>query len=384
MNQTDQRRGAPVASNSDVYRICHVTTAHPRNDTRIFLKECTTLVDTGYEVHLVVGDGKGDANIDDIQIHDIGIKPGSRIKRIWAQPKRAEKKILELKPHLIHVHDPELLPVGIKLAKKGMHVIYDVHEDVPRQTLTKHWIPGGIRPFIANLFEYYENLSVRKLTGVVAATPHIDHRFSEQGLRTVNINNYPISQEIAPFEGGVIRQNRVCYVGVISRMRGVLQVVQALPLMPDVRLTLCGDIAEPGLEAELRAAPGWSQADYLGIVDRKTVRRVMAESFAGIVTFLPAPNHVDAQPNKLFEYMSAELPVIASNFPLWKEIIYGAGCGVCVNPHSPEEIAEAIRKIYNAPGEVERMGRAGRQAVLSRYNWEIEAKKLVAFYKSVI
>lgn len=374
-------RGVSKSLTYSVQRICHLSTVHPRNDIRILLKECKSLARAGYEVHLVVGDGLGASVSDNVQIHDIGPTPKSRIKRMWVQPNLVLKKVLELRPDIVHFHDPELLPVGVKLVRDGMRVIYDAHEDVPRQILTKHWIPMGIRTVIAKVFEVYENRAVRKLSGVVAATPHIERRFSEQGLTTVNVNNYPIPEELAPVKCGVSRQERVCYIGAISRMRALPQLVRALPLVPEVRLTLCGNFSEAGLEAELREEPGWVQVDYLGVVDRRTVRRVMAESFAGIVTFLPALNHINAQPNKLFEYMSAALPVIASNFPLWREIIDGAGCGLCVNPDSPEQIAAAIRTLIDSPSEVERMGRAGRQAILSKYNWPSEAQKLVDFYK---
>jgi hypothetical protein len=365
-------------------RICHLTTVHPRSDTRILLKECESLKNYGYEVHLVVGDGEGDADINGTQVHDIGAKPWSRLERMWLHPKRAEEKIIQIRPDMVHFHDPELLPLGAKLAKKGFPVLYDAHEDVPRQILTKHWIPLCIRPLVARIFESYENRTVRCLSGVVATTPHITQRFAEQGVRTVNVNNYPIPEELAPISNGVSRHKRVCYIGALSRMRGVLQMIRALPLVPDVRLTLCGNFGEADLESEVRKEPGWEHVDYLGHVDRSAARSVMAESFAGIVTYLPAPNHVDAQPNKLFEYMSAELPVIASGFPLWQQIIDSSGCGLCVDPNSPDAIAGAIRILLDEPREAERMGRAGRQAVLKRYNWPVEAQKLIALYKALL
>jgi glycosyltransferase involved in cell wall biosynthesis len=109
----------------------------------------------------------------------------------------------------------------------------------------------------------------------------------------------------------------------------------------------------------------------------------MAESIAGLVTFLPIPSHLDAQPNKLFEYMSAELPVIASDFPLWREIVADTGAGICVDPESPDAIAAAIRDLLRDESAMERMGNAGRQAVLNTYNWPAEAAKLVRFYKEL-
>jgi glycosyltransferase involved in cell wall biosynthesis len=113
------------------------------------------------------------------------------------------------------------------------------------------------------------------------------------------------------------------------------------------------------------------------------VRAILGRSFAGLVTFLSAPNHVDAQPNKMFEYMSAGVPVIASNFPLWREIIEGNACGVCVDPTRPHEIAAAIDSFANDPGQVEVMGANGRRAVLERYNWAMEEAKLLNLYQSL-
>lgn len=384
MSQSYKRKYKSDVSQSGAKCICHITTVHPRNDTRILLKECHSLAMAGFDVRLVVGDGLGNAVFENVQICDIGPKPKSRIQRMSVQPKRALKKVLALRPDLVHLHDPELLPVGVKLAKKGIRVVYDAHEDAPRQNLTKRYIPRHIRPAISSLIEFYENHAVKKFYGVVTATPYIEQRFSKQTLRTVNVSNYPIPMELAPFESAASRKNGVCFIGTISRMRGLLQVVQALHLVPDARLTLCGNYGDAGFKRVLSAEPGWAQVDYLGHVDRVTVRRIMAESSAGIVTFLPIPNHINAQPNKLFEYMSAELPVIASNFPYWRKMIDETGCGLCVNPDSPEQIAAAIRSLLDSPDKARTMGRAGRNAVLERYNWPNEAKKLVDFYETLL
>jgi glycosyltransferase involved in cell wall biosynthesis len=114
------------------------------------------------------------------------------------------------------------------------------------------------------------------------------------------------------------------------------------------------------------------------------VAKILENSLAGIVTFLPSPNHLEAQPNKMFEYMSAGIPVIASDFPLWREIISGNDCGLLVNPLKPLEIAGAIDYLVNNPAEAKRMGRNGRLAVIEKYNWPMEEKKLLRFYDSIL
>ena len=128
---------------------------------------------------------------------------------------------------------------------------------------------------------------------------------------------------------------------------------------------------------------GWRQVEALGFVDREGVRAMVARSMAGLVVLHPTINYIDALPVKMFEYMSAGIPVIASNFPPWKEIIEGAKCGLCVDPLDPGEIAGAIQFIVEHPEEAEQMGKNGRRAVERRYNWEMGEKKLLEFYSGL-
>lgn len=366
-----------------MHRILHITTVHPRDDVRIFLKECLFLSRSGYEVHLIVGDGMGDGEVDGIIIHDIGARPKSRMQRFWFQTRKAYKKAIALHPQIVHFHDPELLPLGRKLMQKGMRVIYDVHEDLPREKLHSPYIPKLLRPAVSIGLEIYENRAAKRLTGLVAATSHIAQRFLKQGMHVIDIHNYPILGELQ-CKAERSLSNRICFIGCLSRERGLMPLIRALPLVPEVRLTLCGLFSEQDFERELRHEPGWAQVDYLGQVDRKTVARVMSESCAGIVTFLQIPSHVEAQPNKLFEYMSAGLPVIGSHFPLWKKLIEDTGVGMCVDPSSSREIAQAIHAVFSDPVRAKNMGDTGRYMVLNQYNWASEFQKLKAFYESIV
>lgn len=104
---------------------------------------------------------------------------------------------------------------------------------------------------------------------------------------------------------------------------------------------------------------GWSNVKEYGFVDRQQVAEIMLQSFCGLVTLYsgyPVPNYINSQPIKMFEYMSASVPAIASGFPLWREIIEENQCGLCVNPNSLEEISAAFRYLRDHPEEVARMG----------------------------
>jgi glycosyltransferase involved in cell wall biosynthesis len=85
----------------------------------------------------------------------------------------------------------------------------------------------------------------------------------------------------------------------------------------------------------------------------------------------------------MFEYMAAGIPVIASDFPLWREIVLGNQCGLCLDPMDPATIAKAIDYLLQHPNEARQMGENGRRAVLERYNWSVEEVKLLDFYNNV-
>ena len=364
-------------------RIVHLTSAHPRDDIRIFAKECRSLSAEGHDLTLIVADGLGEALQDRIQILDVGAARG-RFDRMFRVTRRIYAKALTLEADVYHVHDPELLPVCGALRRAGKHVVFDAHEDVPKQLLGKHYLGPVTKKALSFLFAVYERFACRHLDGIITATPNIRDKFLRINCNTIDINNFPMIGEL---EGGVgwdRKNDEVCYVGGIAAIRGIREIVSAMAATrPWIHLNLVGGFVEAEVEREVGMAPGWQKVKPLGVLDRSGVRDVLARSKAGLVTFLPVPNHVDAQPNKMFEYMSAGIPVIASHFPLWKDIIEGNQCGLCVDPLQPEQIAKAIDYLVGHPDEARRMGEKGRLAVQQRYNWANEETKLIAFYAKI-
>lgn len=365
-------------------RIVHLTSAHPRIDTRIFLKQCRSLALAGHDVALVVADSIGDAVREGVSIYDVGAASG-RVDRMRNVTRRVLSKAVELDADVYHLHDPELLPVGLKLKRLGRRVIFDAHEDVPKQLMGKPYLNPLSRWTLSKLFASYETWACSRLDGIIAATPCIRDKFLAINANTLDINNFPLLGELTT--GAInwsMKQHQVVYVGGIARIRGILQVVAAMAqTTTDVRLQLVGKFSEAEAEHVAKASPGWSRIDALGFLGREGVRDVLQRAVAGLVTFLPMPNHIDAQPNKMFEYMSAGVPVIASHFPLWRDIVEGNQCGLCVDPLQPSEISRAIDHLISHPEEAEKMGRNGQKAVQDHYNWGVEEKKLLAFYSAL-
>lgn len=368
--------------------VVHLTTVHPRTDTRILHREAASLAaQPDWQVTLMVADGLGDSQelIDghSVEIKDIGaLKPG-RMRRALGGMVRSCAAVARMRPNIVHFHDPELIPAGFFIKLLGIRVIYDVHEDVPNAVLNKFWLPAPLRRVVGSGVTLIEWLAGKLFDGLVCATPTIANRFPQH--KTANIQNFPVVKELHSSEAKPFaeRPGAVAYVGAISETRGAKEMLEALELVNarrKVSLELAGSTRPASLQRELEAMPGWAHVRFHGWSSRKQVAQLLSRVSCGLVTLHPTPSYVDAYPVKMFEYMAAGLPVIASDFPLWRTIVDQAGCGLLVDPNSPSDIADAVQRLLDDPAQAQAMGERGKRAVMDVYNWSVEERKLLGIY----
>ncbi len=368
-------------------KIVHMSSVHPALDVRIMLKECVSLAKAGYDVTFVVPHDK-DEQYDGVTIKSIKRSQSGRLFRVFVTTWRVFLEAWRQNADLYHFHDPELMPIGILLRLKGAKVVYDVHEDYPKQTMSKRYIPIYFRYSVASSLRLLEWFGARFVFSAIAtATPAISARFPQH--KTVTIQNFPKLDEINPTNQPIPfsqRDKKVVYVGGLAKVRGIVESVEAIGKVEQkgAQLVIAGAITEDPPKHELEDLTGWSSVETLGWVDRPKVVELLRSSYAGLVLFHPEPNHINAQPNKMFEYMAAGLPVIVSNFPLWREIVDKNKCGLLVDPMKPEAIAKAMDWIFSHPHKAEEMGRRGVKAVQKIYNWPMEEDKLVKLYKRLL
>ena len=362
-------------------KVAQLTTVHQRYDQRVLFKTSKSLAESGFDVTLLVSDDLDDEVCAGVKIQNIGNIQGNRINRMLVRSFVMYKKALKLRADIYHFHDPELMPIGILLKLAGKKVIYDVHEDVPRQVLRKKWIPKVFRKTVSLLVRLIENITTRIIDAVVTVTPNIAERFAHTKVietrNYVRLDEFSITPEIAA------EKSKITYIGGITEDRGIKQMVGALADQK-AQLTLAGKFQERGLEEHCQKMQGWQQVDFIGWQDRKSIATLLDETLVGLVLLQPTGDYEDAYPVKLFEYMAAGASVVASNFPLWQNIVDEAQCGLCVDPTDEKSIAEAINYLIDNPEIAVTMGKMGREAVINKFSWESEFQKLVLLYRELL
>jgi glycosyltransferase involved in cell wall biosynthesis len=369
------------------HRVCVLTSVHPTFDIRIFHKECKSLAHAGYEV-VLVAPAREDSTVDGVRVRAIP-RAKSRIERLTRTIPRVCREALRVNADTYHFHDPELIPVGLFLRARGKRVIYDVHEDLPRCMPYKPYLPRWVGSSFARAIEIAENTACRFFSALVTATPVIANRFRDLNRHTVAVQNYPLARELTmlpeiPWE---TRDMAIAYVGSsVTVGRGGREMVEAMGLLPtslDLKLEMVGPFLPPEFKDELANLPGWKRVAAHGLLDRAGVASVLSRVRAGLVVEHPEPNYVVGKPIKLYEYMAAGIPVVSSDFPVWREVVDGARCGICVNSLDPKQIADAIEYLLSHPEEAQAMGRRGRQAIHELYNWDLEEAKLLSLYATL-
>jgi glycosyltransferase involved in cell wall biosynthesis len=366
-------------------KICVMTSAHPPFDVRIFHKQCRSLAAAGYQVTLVAPHSQSIVR-DGVQIKATRIRK-SRLRRATLGVWEVFRCAMREKADVYHFHDPELIPAGLALRLLGRKVIYDVHEDLPGTFSYKEYIPRWLKKPLGASVAALEGLASFGFSAVVTATPQLARRFQSLG-RVEVVHNYPLSEEFATSAQQRKPGKYFVYLGMaIMEERGAKELVEAVGLLPtelSARLVLVGAFEPPEFRDRLQALPGWERSDAVGLVDRAGAADVLSQAVAGLITLHPHPNFLNAFPVKLFEYMAAGVPVIASDFLACRGIVEEARCGLFVNPRSAKEVADAMHYLLTHPEEAEAMGERGREAVLRKFNWTKEQETLLELYNDLL
>jgi glycosyltransferase involved in cell wall biosynthesis len=361
-----------------------LSSVHPPLDIRIYHKECQTLAKAGYEVVLIV---PSEETVDSNGIRILRIPPEKNrflrmTRSVWRIYIRARKEDAAV----YHLHDPELIPMGLLLSAGGRRVVYDAHEDLPKDVLVKPWIPLRLRRSLSVVTGWVETIACKFVSAVVTADDPISNRLNSIGKRPITLNNYPLASEFRGFDSSCelpSKSNVIVSFGGLYAFRAVYPMVDALGLISDnlpIKLVLGGRAESDPVREELRAKPGWRRIDYRGQLCRSQMLTELTRAFAALILFRKELNTYSVRSNRLYEALAAGVPVITPNFGDWKYFVERNQCGLTVDPGDPREIARAIEWLFSHPEQAAQMGRNGRALFQREFNWEHEGEKLLKLY----
>jgi len=368
-------------------KVCHLTTVHSIDDVRIFRKECTSLAANGFNVTLIAC---GNESFEEIKngvkriLLNIPVK--NRLQRFFKRSKAVYKKALEVDADIYHFHDPELLPVGLKLKRKGKKVIFDSHEFYGEQIKEKPYLPKILRNIIAILYMRYEAYICKRIDAVIqVCTLNGKDYFENRSKKTIFITNTPVLQQntlvnAIPFEN----REYAIYIGGLTFNRGITHLIEAVGFAK-VKLILGGNFQSIIYRDELKKLNGYTFVSYKGFLSADEINYNLNQSFTGISTLLHVSQYhkIDTFPTKVYDYMAAGIPVIISDTDYAKKMVEKYHMGICVSPTDIEGIANAIKYLQNNKEIARQMGENGRRAFEEKFNWQVEEKKLLKLYNSL-
>lgn len=368
-------------------RVVHLTTVHQPHDNRILNKECRALAEAGIDVVLVAG-AEHDEQVRGVPIKAIGRR--SRAARLVASQAEAWRVVSAIGPALLHVHDPELVPMALAYGRRhGAKVVYDAHEDLVAQIATKPYLAEWMRPGVRGVARGLVGLADRGVDGLVAATDTVARPYRTEPKVVVRnlpwLSDFPAVDEQQ--RTASLSSHRAVYTGDLTEERGfstMLSVAERVARqVPDFQLVLAGRALGSCRDAVAKL-PAGGPVTALGLLPPTEVPAVVASAQVGLIFLKRLPNYAESLPTKVFEYMAAGVPFLATDFPAWERLFGPSDAGRFVDTDDVEATASALVGLLRDPAGCERLGSNGRRAIETEFNFETESRKLVGFTRSLL
>lgn len=363
--------------------VCHLTSVHNRYDNRIFFKECCSLASHGWEVHFIVADDKGDEVKSKVNIWDVGSDNG-RCKRFFRTTRKVYEKALIVDADIYHFHDPDLIPIGLKLKKKDKIVVYDSHEDFRTQIKIRPWLNQYLRGMVSYIFGKYEDYAMKRFDGILVPQWGMIDYFKDLNENTKLVANTIIIDDKFDLADKDYT-NKICFhPGTLTKERGVQNMVKAFEFLNGEELILAGTWDSNELFESTKKLNGWHKVNYLGNCPYSEIKEYHKKASIGLILFEDIGQYHFAYTVKLFEYMYFGTPVIMPNFGDWVEFNKKYQCGITVDTGNPELVAKEIKFLNENPSIKKELGTRGRSAVMDELNWGTDERRLLQFYDALV
>jgi glycosyltransferase involved in cell wall biosynthesis len=335
--------------------VCHLTSTHPADDARI-ARESATLRRSGHPAW-------------------VAAIPSGYPK--WQHPLKLLQLAVTSCQHdadVYHCHEPDALVVGLLHKLRGKRVVYDVHEHWPSELPHDLGAPQALAPLI----DPVERWLARRADAVIAVSGSVGARFDHP----VILPNYPDPATTLLPPPATLNLHAFSTIAAnLHAFHGVPEALTAVDRLraggwEDAQLTLVGTVRAP--------LPPAAPVTCTGYLPQAQIPATLQAAGVGLVLLQPEYENIRiGLPNKLFSYMAAGVPVIASALPEIRQVVRDARCGVLVEPGNVDAIVEAACWLADHPADARTLGLNGQQAIMTRYRWDAVEERLVAAYTTL-
>ena len=371
-----------------------------RPDPRV-LKEASSLSKLGYQVTIIAWDRQAEyasqeqlapgLQIQRIQNvrsqYGIGARQYFPLLRFWQE---AARRLGQHQPDLLHCHDFDTLPLGIYWGLRNhIPVVYDAHEYYADLVGTR--LKGTFGKLSVSAIRHIEPWFARRASAVVTVDENLAAFYRSLNPHVVVIGHYPSRAFMnAPLDVFCGKELNLVYHGRLSIDRGLLVYLEILRGLLaagiPANLHLAG-VYTPKSEKNLflESFAGFHEAitDH-GWINFGNVPELLAQADVGLALLQPEPRYIAALPVKMFEYMAAGLPVLASDFPSIHKVIDETKCGAVINPASSQDAIRILAQWWESPEIPRQMGFRGYQSVKEQFNWESLVDRLDHLYRLLL
>jgi glycosyltransferase involved in cell wall biosynthesis len=381
--------GKPAASLRDI-TVCHVSPVRSRLDARTYYMQMLPSVGLGVRTLLIGPHGRNSERAD-VEMVPISMYRNRALRVLLALT--AAVRAGRVTANLYHLHNPELIPAGLILKftfrKK---VIYDAQEDFPSMMLTKTYLPRKIRPLIGKVVRLVEWFAARSFDGFIVADSGTLRAVARTGRsKKLVFYNLP-NLEFFPEPPAGHKQFDFVYRGGLSERAGTFVLLEALRLLVrkgmNVRLLLFGYVdteqTRSLIQAHINKLDLNSHIVLGGRIDHSEMARTLSQAMIAVSPLMAIPKFLRNIPVKVFECWACGLPVVCSDLPPIRPFFKNNEYGLLVPPGDSVALANAMEYLSKNPQDAQRMGIAGRKAVVERCNNAREIHKLLSFYSQIL
>jgi len=381
-----------VVSATQPFRIAIVTSIHPDFDARLW-KYAKVLHRLGHEVHMVCPWAVRAGEMEGVVFHPFE-RVANRRARPFQVPWRLGRALLPLLPRvdIVHFHDIDILP-WMALIALIKPVIYDVHENYPEEILSRKGIPRILRRGLSLGVRWMQIGCAAVIRNIVLVADSQHEDLVGPTLRKTMIMNYAtvellrdVTQDYLTRTEGLIflgsqheNNGSMLLVEIADRLRKRLPEMKIYAIDrfadPVYRQKLLDEVTRRGLQDNYVLLPNVKPQAIMQHLNRCTI---------AVTCNLRVPQQINGVHTKLFEYMAAGLPTVASDLPHQLKSILEANSGLLAKPEDPNSFVDAICQLAADRERAKQLGANGQRYVVEQFSWESQADIIQDLYEQVM